>query len=130
MVHIKGWGGVKPYWWCDNSYTRAVKSHLCDYLPEPHPYNGIFIKGTKPSAPESIEINSMATVDIININTKSADTDKLLIWTEQIRVIMEDAILNNTHFIFSKEEYFKNAHTYNLQYTWQQLDKKLKHSER
>lgn len=130
MVQVKGWGGVKPYWWCDNVHTRAVADHLRKYLQAQKPSNGIYIKGTQKSNPESIEINCMNEHEILNINTNSTDEIQLLKWVEQIRLIMEDAVLANAIFHYNKEEYFKNAHTYNLQYTWQQLDKKSKRLER
>lgn len=129
MVQIKGWGGVKPYWWCDNSQNRAVKTHIEKYLPQPHPCNGIFIKGLEKRKPDSIEINNINESNIVNINTISGDTDQLLIWVEQIRLIMEDAIIDNLAFKYKGGEHFKKSHTYNLQYTWQQLDKKSKHLE-
>lgn len=130
MVKPKGWDGVRPYWWCDTPLMHAVADHIRTYLPHPHPYFGIYVQGTEKFKPESIIINRMHSVELLNINSKTSNTDQLLEWISNLRLIMDDAIIEGAHFTFNKEEHFKNKHTYNLQYTWQQLENESKHSDR
>lgn len=127
MVQPKGWEGVKPYWWCDTVETRAVQDHLWHHLIH-HPENGIYIKGLEKGRSESIEINTIAGSTLVNINTNMRDRYLLQQTTEAIRIIMDDAVIDGRLYMFTREEYFRQYNTYNLQYKWQQLEKKSKHS--
>lgn len=129
MVKPKGWDGVKPYWWCNTPFMTAVAEHISEHLPLPHPHFGIYIIGAEKFKPESIIINRMNGLEILNINSNSSDSAQLNTWINNLRLIMDDALIEGAHFTFNKEENFKNKNTHNLQYTWQQQDKKLKHSE-
>lgn len=129
MVKPKGWDGVKPYWWCDTPFMRSVVDHIKRYLPQPQPYFGIYIKGTEKSKPESIEINRLHGSEILNINSNSSDLELLFHWVSNIRLIMDDAFIDNAYFTYNSEEHFNNKNTYNLKYKWQQLEKKSRHLE-
>lgn len=128
MVQPKGWEGVKPYWWCDTVETRAVQDHLWHHLIH-HPENGIYIKGLEKGRSESIEINTIAGSTLVNINTNMQDIDLLLQTVESIMLVMEDAVIDLRTYTYRGEEHFTKYNTYNLQYKWQQLEKKSKHSE-
>lgn len=123
MVQPKGWDGVKPYWWCDNEHTSALVDHLWTNLIH-HPENGIYIKGTRPSIYNSIEINSMHNLNITNINIRVDDIDVREGLAQALRLVMEDAFINNKHYTLRSEEHIKQSNILNLQYIWQPKDKK------
>lgn len=127
MVMPIGWGETKPYWWCDTVQTRSVQDHLWNLLVH-HPENGIYIKGIEKGRPESIEINTVSGSELLNINTSMKDETHLLETIEAIRIVMDSAVIDRHLYTFRSEEYFKTRHTYNLQYIWQQLEKKSKPS--
>ncbi|EFK57319.1 hypothetical protein U0038_17680 [Sphingobacterium spiritivorum] len=121
MATSNKWDETKPYYWCDTENTRAVLEHLWNYLIH-HPENGIFILGTRKRTPNSITINTLVNSNIININITIDDKDLREGITESIKIIMEDALLIDKHFILNSKESRNN--TQNLQYIWQQKDKK------
>lgn len=129
MVKPRGWGGVKPYWWCDTHLMRSVLNHITTYLPEPHPMNGIYIQGTDKFKPESIILNCIIDSNYININSNTANIILLNSWVDSIKLIMDQSLIADAYFNFNSEEHFNNKHTYNLQYKWQHQDKKLRHLE-
>lgn len=128
MVKPKGWDGVKPYWWCDTEETRAVQDHLWRHLVH-HPENGIYIKGVEKGRPESIEVNCFNEIPIVNINTIISDEELRVNIAESVALVMEDAVIDCHHYTLRSANHFKTKNTYNLQYKWQQLERKSKHSE-
>lgn len=123
MVQPKGWGDVKPYYWCDNEHTRAVLDHLWNTLIH-HPENSIYIKGTQKFIFNSIEIGCIDNSNIININICITDEALRVGVAESVSIVMDDAFINNKVYTLNSKEHFKKHNTFNLQYIWQPKDKK------
>lgn len=123
MTALKGWDGVKPYWWCDTPQMRSVLDHLWRTLIH-HPENGMYIKGVEKGRPESIEINCFNNIPILNVNIIISDEELRIALSESVVLIMEDALIDNSHYTFRGKHHFIAQNTFNLQYQWQQLERK------
>lgn len=115
MVKPKGWGNIKPYYWCDTDIMRSVRLHIISGL-NTLPENGVYIKGSQKSSFNSIELNTLLDSDILNIVLVFDDPEVLTEYSERIRLIMDDALIGDSLFRFDKEQKYINTHL--ITYTW------------